>query len=310
MKVCLILFCFIFLTAQEDGNSGRVSAETSIHRVEGQDVTFECKFRISGSTKFFYKGGCENGNILIRTTDDTFQRGRYSMKYVKGTFISDIMSVKITQLKTSDSGQYCCTLDKTWSPDYFELIVTEALSTTTQSVKFSSAGSTPSSASTELVEQPETLAGSGPGELLYMIPVLVVMIILLSAALLIFYKKKKKNSQPKGPPVEPEYGNINRPSSSPAVEVSTVYAFPKSRQQSRAENLELYSLATSPQNKAEEEMNEVNYAAVDFSHIPATNSAPCGQTADVVYSTPRMDASPAHQVTDVCPPLYSTVRTQ
>ncbi|XP_030588756.1 uncharacterized protein LOC115782617 isoform X2 [Archocentrus centrarchus] len=193
--------------AQEDGNSGRVNAEISIHRVEGQDVTFECKFRISGSTKFFYKGGCENGNILIRTTDDTFQRGRYSMKYVKGTFIFDIMSVKITQLKTSDSGQYCCTIDKTWSPDYFELIVTEAsntltpdftlkpvptttfllsASTTTQSLNFSSGGSTPSSASTGP-------AGSDFFLLLVVVSV-VVLVLMFLVVLMLIYKKRTKGS--------------------------------------------------------------------------------------------------------------------
>lgn len=116
----------IFSAAQQDG---LVNAETPRHRkMEGEDVTLECRFFISGSRRLFCKDECEKGNILINTTADTFQSGRYSIQYVKKKFNYDIMYVSIAQLKQSDSGRYKCTLDSTLKPDYFEIIVTEGKS--------------------------------------------------------------------------------------------------------------------------------------------------------------------------------------
>lgn len=112
----------IFSVAQQDG---LVNAETPRHRkMEGEDVTLECRFFIRGSRRLFCKEECEKGNILINTTAEIFQSGRYSIQYVsKG--VSHTMYVKITQLKLSDSGRYKCTLDSTLKPDYFEIIVIE-----------------------------------------------------------------------------------------------------------------------------------------------------------------------------------------
>ncbi|XP_039460342.1 uncharacterized protein LOC120435247 isoform X4 [Oreochromis aureus] len=49
------------------------------------------------------------------------------------------------------------------------------------------------------------------------------------------------------------------------------------------------------------------YAEVEFSHIPVTSSAPCGEATDVVYSMPQVDLSTAIHTKDSSPPLYSTV---
>ncbi|XP_013122781.1 uncharacterized protein LOC109196116 isoform X3 [Oreochromis niloticus] len=346
MKVCHTLVCFIILTQQD----GRVNAETARHRkMEGEDITLECRFFIRGNRRLFCKQECEKGNILINTTADTFQSGRYSIEYVKKKIKYDIMYVSITQLKQSDSGRYKCFLDSTLKPDYFEIIVTEAVktstsgstpkafsssafllststtattaatttattaATTTQSFNFSLESSTSSSSSTEILNHPETPAGPGADKPLYVILILVIMITLLSATLLIFYKKRKA-IKPKGPPVETEYANITqnnrvceeiRDGSSPPVEVSSADAYPKTCQRAGVENLELYSLITYSQSKAENDTDEVDYTEVDFSHMSVTNSALCGKSGDVVYSTPQIHASPRNHVKDASPPLYS-----
>lgn len=62
--------------------------------------------------------------------------------------------------------------------------------------------------------------------------------------------------------------------------------------------------------QAEDDMNKVNYAEVDFSHIPATNNTSCSKTDEVVYSTPLVHTSPSNLTTDASPPLYSAVKKQ
>ncbi|KAL3974998.1 hypothetical protein ACER0C_023624 [Sarotherodon galilaeus] len=374
------LVCFIFLTALQDGNTGLVKAQTLPRtEKEGGNITVACKFNLSGSRKLFCKEKCENGNILVETSDDAAQNGRYSIKYEnKGVTSSDIMYVSITQLKQSDSGRYRCSLDRDlWTDgnDDFELIVTEASTTstpngtlrpfsasvflssastppTTQSLSSTSGSSTPSSASTPPTTQSlnstsgsstpssasappkmettqslsSTSGSSTPSSastetkdarsdvLIYVGLILVVMIVLLSAALLIFCMRRK-TTKPRGPPVETEYADTqdNRlyedirkcdmPSSSPPVEVSSVYATAKDPRSDGVENIDLYSLATSPHNNAD----NLCYAEVEFSHIPATSSAPCGEATDVVYSVPQVDLSTAIHTKDASPPVYSTV---
>ncbi|XP_039878516.1 A-agglutinin anchorage subunit-like isoform X2 [Simochromis diagramma] len=295
------LLCFIFLTLQ-DGNTGLVKAQTLTHRAEeGGSITVKCNFYFRGSRKLFCKEKCEDGNILVETSDDAAQNGRYSIKYEnKGVTSYDIMYVSITQLKQSDSGRYRCSLDRTLVPDGnydFELIVTEASTTSTpngtlrpfsasvflssastpptaQSLSSTSGSSTPSSASTPPTAQSlsSTSGSSTPSSassetkhadvLIYVGLILLVMIVVLSAALLIFYMKSR-TSKPRGPPVETEYADM------------------------QADNL--------------------CYAEVHFSHIPATSSAPCGEATDVVYSMPQVDLSTAIHTKGASPPLYATV---
>nr|XP_014262886.2 uncharacterized protein LOC106674598 [Maylandia zebra] len=308
MKVCHILFCVIFLHLQ-DGNTGLANAETLIYeRLEGGNITVECKFYIPGRKTLFCKDKCETGNILIETTDYTAQSDRYSIKYEKKYFSKDIVHASITQLNKSDSGRYSCTLDTSFQPCDVQLVITgasdtpaphEPLSTstfllsasTTTTTHFSSGSFTPSSTS------PET-PSSG------------------SATLLIFYKNRKA-IKPKGPPVETEYANITRAKQEiregapqRKVEVSSIYTTAKGPQPDGAENIDLYNLTTCSQNKAEDDMNKVNYAEVDFSNIPATNNTSCSKTDEVVYSTPLVHTSPSNLTTDASPPLYSAVKKQ
>ncbi|XP_026010584.1 uncharacterized protein LOC113013692 [Astatotilapia calliptera] len=274
------LLCFIFLTALQDGNTGLVKAQTLPHRAEeGGSITVACKFYLPGSRKLFCKKKCEDGNILVETSDDAAQNGRYSIKYEKTSTLSYTLYVSITQLKQSDSGRYRCSLDRTLHTDGnddFELIVTEASTTSTpngtlrpfsasvflssastpptaQSLSSTSGSSTPSSASSETKHA---------DVLIYVGLILLVMIVVLSAALLIFYMKRR-TTKPRGPPVETEYADM------------------------QADNL--------------------CYAEVHFPHIPVTSSAPCGEATDVVYSMPQVDLSTAIHTKGASPPLYATV---
>ncbi|XP_019204933.1 uncharacterized protein LOC109196118 isoform X3 [Oreochromis niloticus] len=325
------LVCFIFLTLQ-DGNTGLVKAQTLTHRAEeGGNITVACNFYLSGSRKLFCKEKCENGNILVETSDDAAQNGRYSIKYVKKGLTSyDIMYVSITQLKQSDSGWYRCSLDRTLSPDPnhdFELIVTEASTTSTPngtlrpfsaSVFLSSASTPPTTQSLSSTSGSSTPSSASTGSsdvLIYVGLILVVMIVVLSAALLIFYMKSR-TTKPRGPPVETDT-EVNRlyeeirecdiPSRSPPVEVSSVYDYPKGPRSGGDESGGIYSLVTSAQNNVEDSSHSLCYSEVDFSHSPDTNDAPCGNTADVVYSTSSEDLSTTNHTKDASPPLYSTV---
>ncbi|XP_039460344.1 uncharacterized protein LOC120435248 [Oreochromis aureus] len=275
MKLCHILLCSIFLYLQ-DGNTGLANAETPVYEgVEGGNITAECRIYFSGSTMSLCKEKCETGNVLIETTGYTAQSGRYSIKFEKNYFSSNIVYVNITQLQKSDSGQYMCTLGS--NSDNFNIVVTEAsdtstpnqplststfllsasTTTTTQHLNFSSRSFTASSTSSEVSRQPQTAAGSD--KLLHVILILVAMITILSAALLIFYKHRK--NKPKGPPVKTEhaditqanwlYGNITEDETQNSVipvRVSSVHDYPEGSQPDGVENQEHYSLVTAPQN--------------------------------------------------------------
>ncbi|XP_039878518.1 uncharacterized protein LOC120727966 [Simochromis diagramma] len=336
MKLCHILFCFIFLYLQ-DGNTGLANAETLVYEgVEGGNITVECKFYLLGSKTLFCKDKCEKGNVLIETTDYTAQSGRYSITFVKTNLLSkDIVYVSITQLNKSDSGWYRCTLDRSLQPCDFQLVITGAsktptphqplststfllsasttTTTTTQRVNVSSGSFTASSASSEVSRQPQTAAGSD--KLLHVTLILVAMITILSAALLIFYKNRK--NKPKGSSMKTDhaditqanwlYGNITEDEAQnrvTPVRVSSVYDYPEGSQPDGVENQELYSLVTAPQNTATDDMNDADYTEVDFSRIPSSNSAPCGNICDTVYCTPAIYANHPNVGS---PPLYSTV---
>ncbi|XP_016521756.1 uncharacterized protein LOC103130891 isoform X2 [Poecilia formosa] len=198
MKVCLTLICLLFLTLQ-DGET----MET-FNRNEGENITVRCEFGYTGTKRFFCKGTCEGRNILVETTEDTDQRGRFSITYEeRDIFSTDFLHVSITDLKPSDSGWYQCRSDETWTGTLyydFYLVVTEASTTSaaitsrrrttatattaaTQSKSFS-----PSPSETiKLSEKPAAASGLQ----LYVVLSLVVKIILLSTSLVIFCMKRR-----------------------------------------------------------------------------------------------------------------------
>ncbi|XP_039460014.1 hyphally regulated cell wall protein 3-like isoform X5 [Oreochromis aureus] len=277
------LVCFIFLTALQDGNTGLVKAQTLTHRAEeGGNITVKCSFYFSGSRKLF--------SSTTSTPNGTLR------PFSASVFLSSASTPPTTQSLSSTSGS--STPSSASAPPKME---------TTQSLSSTSGSSTPSSASTETKDARSDV-------LIYVGLILVVMIVVLSAALLIFCMRRK-TTKPRGPPVETEYADTqadrlyeeirecDMPSRSPPVEVSSVYATAKDPRSDGVENIDLYSLATSPHNNAD----NLCYAEVEFSHIPATSSAPCGEATDVVYSVPQVDLSTASHTKDASPPVYSTV---
>ncbi|KAJ4934695.1 hypothetical protein JOQ06_007480 [Pogonophryne albipinna] len=129
------LICFFFLILR-DGNSGLTNAQNPNRKgSEGTNITVACSFTFSGGKKMFCKGKCEGGEILVETTGDSEQKGRYSIRYregslLSGTPLSDILYVSITNLTKSDAGWYQCGLDRyfpfTDSYQDFEITVTDA----------------------------------------------------------------------------------------------------------------------------------------------------------------------------------------
>ncbi|XP_063740469.1 uncharacterized protein LOC134865013 [Eleginops maclovinus] len=185
----------------------------------------------SGYRRLFCKGKCEEGNILVETTDDTVQRGRYSIRYEEGFYpaYSTILYVSITKLTKSDEGGYRCGLDRSLpasdSHKDFRITVKEAPTsskpevtprpfstsapststlTTTQSLS-----STPSSASPERTTPPHqgtTAPAAGHGVVLFVRLFLVVVIIVISASVLIFCKRRAR--KPRETAEEAEYVNV------------------------------------------------------------------------------------------------------
>ena len=112
----------IFSTGLRDGNSGLTNTQNLVRTgTEGGNITVACFFSFTGRRKMFCKGKCEEGNILVETTGDSAQRGRYSIRYVEGSLLSDyIMYVNITKLTKSDAGWYQCGLDRSFPlPDSY-----------------------------------------------------------------------------------------------------------------------------------------------------------------------------------------------
>lgn len=87
---------------------GLISAQViSVTGNEGQGITVRCHFSISGSRKFFCKGNCNPGNVLIETSEEKAQKGKFSIEY-GGTVSYPVLFVTIKPLTKSDAGRYKC----------------------------------------------------------------------------------------------------------------------------------------------------------------------------------------------------------
>uniref|UniRef100_A0A667WTE6 Immunoglobulin domain-containing protein n=1 Tax=Myripristis murdjan TaxID=586833 RepID=A0A667WTE6_9TELE len=72
---------------------------------EGEDVTVGCFYNLAkDKEKYFCKETCTGEDILIETSQDRYQNGRYSMTHAE----TGVFSLTITQLTKSDSGTYYC----------------------------------------------------------------------------------------------------------------------------------------------------------------------------------------------------------
>lgn len=80
---------------------------------EGGKITVTCSFTFTGRTKLFCKKECEEGNILVKTTEERANKGRYSIEYKHEGFLEDhIVNVTIRKLEKSDSGLYRCKMER------------------------------------------------------------------------------------------------------------------------------------------------------------------------------------------------------
>ncbi|XP_033987666.1 CMRF35-like molecule 8 isoform X1 [Trematomus bernacchii] len=187
----------------------------------------------------FCKGKCEEGNILVETTGDSEQRGRYSIRYV-GSVLSVYLYVSITKLTKSDAGRYQCGLDRSvlfpGSHQDFEIRVKDAPTSSKPEVTprpFPTSASTLTTTKGLFVSQQGQTASDGHGVVLYVRLTLVVMFIVLSASVLIFCWKRAR--KPRETADEAEYVNVteanreceevreeDRGSRSPPIEMSVL----------------------------------------------------------------------------------------
>ncbi|XP_023204698.1 uncharacterized protein LOC111611634 [Xiphophorus maculatus] len=208
MKVCLTLICLLFLTLQDGDAAGTRAGK------EGENITVGFKFSFSGSPMYFCKENCEGENILIETKENTAQKGRYSIEWVKNDFMSYVFFVSISELKRSDSGWYRCALGSiTYRYEDFYLDVTEAsnslepnwtLETFTATFLSSTSVTTAATLTQRLISsssttiQQTTILSEPNGEtfpLLYVGLGLAVLIVLLATVLLIYCQRKRFHQQ-------------------------------------------------------------------------------------------------------------------
>ncbi|XP_039655985.1 uncharacterized protein LOC120558793 isoform X2 [Perca fluviatilis] len=322
MNVCQSLICFFFLTLQ-DGNIGLINAQIiESTGTEGGDITVGCSFTLPGRRSIFFL------YVSIRNLTPS-DSGRYRCGLIRFfPFSSSYLEIEI---RVTDAPTSPLRPSSPSVPSASTLMTSQSLSSTPSSASTlmtsQSLSSTPSSASPEAREQPRQkhtapAAPAAPGALLYVGLTLVLLLITLSVALLIFCRKRAR--KPKEPPLETEYSNVtkanrvyeeireDRQSTSPPVEVSTVYTYAKYTKPDGVETTEEYSLVTAPtsQKKTEDDRSDLTYSELDLPNGTAASlhSAPCGDADNVVYSVPRVEASSAgSHAQDASPPLYSTV---
>lgn len=91
---------------------GLISAQViSVTGTEGQGITVRCHFSFSGNRMFFCKENCNPGNVLIETSEEKAQKGKFSIEY-EGTVHSPVLFVTIKPLTKSDAGRYKCGMSR------------------------------------------------------------------------------------------------------------------------------------------------------------------------------------------------------
>ncbi|XP_016522852.1 uncharacterized protein LOC103132403 isoform X1 [Poecilia formosa] len=129
MAARLSSLCLVFLSLQvRDIRTFDVPTQ---YGVCGEDILISCVSFSYGAWKIFCRETCEGGNLLIRTSDDAAQIGRYRTEYVRqASKTFSVLSVGISDLTRSDAGRYRCGLgDSSSSASFqdFRLVVLDAL---------------------------------------------------------------------------------------------------------------------------------------------------------------------------------------
>ncbi|XP_025757736.1 uncharacterized protein LOC100711744 isoform X4 [Oreochromis niloticus] len=278
------------------------------YKETGSSLTVGCYFKQSGGQKFFCRGECGEGEVLLQTDDEDASKDRYRIGF-RGTSEETyggggIVYVTITQLTESDSGQYRCSLNPSSgqaSFRVFEINVTDAV---VQSA-FS-----PSLTSSVTTEQPEkTSEGVSLPVGLTVAVIIIIIIILLSVSVLIFCKKR--SAKPKNPRVETEYAAVTETNNAvyeeirdeggekaAPVETSSVYALAKYN--NAPETTDDYSMITAamPEHSDEDDSSkltksELNSSKPDVASASSTSPQPQGDAG----------SDPSQSLEN---PLYST----
>ncbi|XP_027867169.1 uncharacterized protein LOC114140986 isoform X2 [Xiphophorus couchianus] len=213
------LLCF-FLSLQISSIPAAVNQFTGS---AGEDFSGHCGSSFSGTRKIFCRENCGNGNVLIETTENSAENGRYSIEYVKvhGPNIYSF-SVKISALTESDSGRYRCGLGQS-SESYQDFTLTvsgvDKMSTSSVSVStpltstptdswslgFSTGSFTPS-VSSETTNQ-STTSDCSPSQTaadvrLFVLPALAFFAALLSAMMMMVFCRRRSKKPQTDSPVE------------------------------------------------------------------------------------------------------------
>ncbi|XP_026223962.1 uncharacterized protein LOC113167504 [Anabas testudineus] len=302
----------IVTDAQLSGNRDEINV---LHKRTGTNITVECSFSSTRSWKFFCKEPCEDEkNVLVETNNFSAQRGRYSIRYLRGNPTGGFVFVTITQLTESDSGRYRCGLEGSYQG--FELMVTDARFTSTTAQSLETSGRfTPLSALPQITEQ-LTDTNTEDFRMLYVGLALLVTVILFLVVVVIFCRKR--SAKAKEAPRETQFDSAENHQvyedirqddrESRAVEISSVYTRAKFTKSNRVEATDDYCFVTAagPQHRDEEESDKLTYTEVNFSNR-TPNQAPQHRHDDVVYSVPRLerDSDTSHPTDDSA--LYSTV---
>nr|XP_046252373.1 CMRF35-like molecule 8 isoform X2 [Scatophagus argus] len=300
MKIQCTFICFFFLLPLLDG---KTFEEKTLRTRTGGSIVVQCTFAHDENRKYFCKDECGEDDVLVQTTGDKKQKGRYSIEYVPGPPPIGSLYVSITQLTESDSGRYRCALDRPFLVDpyqEFTVVVTGDPITpkpdlTVPDLSFPVPSvSTPTTQSVSS-ESDQQQTAPAAGVWLYVGLTLAVMVILLSLAVLIYCRKR--SAKPKDPPVETLYApvsqdtqvyeniRVDRQSRSPPVEISHAKY---DRTQEAETDIDSDSV-TSSQNTVEHDSSQLTYSEVNFSSRPVGwySRSVGGQDDNVVYSVPR-----------------------
>lgn len=99
-KTLLLMTDFFFSTVLCNGNSGVIQAML-ITKTEGEDFRDSFKVdQVGNSRLYLCKNNCSKEDILIETSGNRAQSGRYTVRYDGELYVT------ITELTQSDSGQY------------------------------------------------------------------------------------------------------------------------------------------------------------------------------------------------------------
>nr|XP_057940207.1 uncharacterized protein LOC131136892 [Doryrhamphus excisus] len=158
------------------------SPEVHIHTgPAGGTLEIQCPFHASWSTKFFCKGNCLDGHILLRTTENSACVDRYCVDFRPEPLMKMyLLVVTISQLDKSDSGRYTCAVGSSLRSAYiqeFDVSVSDGLPL---DGKVESEGRRESSENRPTVlVWPLVLAGA-------------LVLLMIGAVLLFLYKHKRK----------------------------------------------------------------------------------------------------------------------